>query len=507
MPPTKTPLDRFQTLFRGRENVYGQWVKDNVITHSKPVTEAHWKKHLNGEGPFLGIVPVRLDNTCYWGAIDIDDDATNHATLADLVRAAGLPLVTVRSKSGGAHLYLFLSEPVPAELVKSKLTQWAAALGYTRNHDGRPIEIFPKNAKLKPGDQGNWINLPYYGVKTTNRYGVDDSGAKMSFERFLDVAEANRISEISLSNLNPAINGGFSDGPPCLQTLDQLGYPDGSRNMGLYNVGIYFKLAKPDSWQQEVAKYNKEKMDPPLKDRDVKAIVRSLEMKDYVYKCDDLPIHPHCQKSQCKKQAFGIEVFRKQAKMKAMPSITNLRKILTDPPRWIVTVNEKDIDLDTDQLMALTAFRKAVLERCNVIVPMLKIMEWDDVLGALLTTKVEIPAPEDAGVLGQFVTYLQEFVMRRFHASTVDDIVAGMPFEEVGSNKVLFRAADLTAFLERKKFRDFDTAKLFSVLRNMGAGYTVIHVKKVPVQVWSLPIPENEHKVPLEPPKRKGKSF
>ncbi len=507
MPPTITPLSRFQKLFRGRENVYGQWVKDNVKTFQDPPTEDHWKKHLNGEGPFLGIVPVRLDNTCYFGVIDVDDDAVDHATVADLVRAAGLPLITCRSKSGGAHLYLFCSEAVPADLIKQKLTQFASALGFSKNHDDRPIEIFPKNANLKPSDKGNWINLPYYGAKTTNRYAVRDDGEKMSLTQFLDAAEKARVSESSLRGLQPALHGGFSDGPPCLQSLDQVGYPDGSRNMGLYNVAIYFKLAKPDTWADEVSKYNKEKMDPPMKDRDVKAVIRSLENRDYVYKCDDLPIQPHCKKAECKKQAFGIEVFRKQAKLKSMPKIDNLRKVLTDPPRWIVTVDEIDLDIETEELMQLMSFRKVVLERCNRIIPMFKVAEWDEVLTSLLTNRKDIPAPEDAGVMGQFMSYLQEFLFRRFHASTIDDIAAGIPFEEVGTKKVLFRAVDLTAYLERKKFRSFDTAKLFSLLRNMGAGYKSITVKGSKLQVWSIPVPDDEQKKPLDHPKSKKAAF
>lgn len=505
MPPT--PLSRFQGLFRGRETAFGQWVKDAVKTLRKPATEQHWKDHLNGKGPILGIVPVRLDNTCYFGAIDVDDDVINHAAVAGIIEAAGLPLVVCRSKSGAAHLYQFFSEPVPAELVKEKLRNWANAMGFVKNPDESMVEVFPKNAKLKSDDPGNWINLPYYGAKTTTRKAIKADGSELSLSQFLDYAESKRISEAKFNGTHPAMSGGFSDGPPCLQALDQVGYPDGSRNMGIYNVGIYFKLAKPDTWQEEIAAYNKEKMDPPLKDRDIKAVIKSLENKDYVYKCDDLPIAPHCKKAQCKKQPFGIDVFRKQAKLKEMPPIGGLKKVLTDPPRWLVTVDGIELDLETDQLMILGMFRKVVLERCNRIIPMLKSFEWDEVLAGLLKEREDIAAPEDAGVIGQFISYLNEFLLRRFHATTMDDVVAGLPFEPVGSGKVYFRSSDLNSFLEKKKFRDFDTGKLFTVLRNMQAGYTVVKVKKVPVQVWSIPIPETEQTTPLDSPPSKGHKF
>ena len=48
-----------------------------------------------------------------------------------------------RSKSGGAHLFLFTEEPVTAEDLRNKLTQLAAVLGYGN------CEIFPKQIKIK----------------------------------------------------------------------------------------------------------------------------------------------------------------------------------------------------------------------------------------------------------------------------------------------------------------------------------------------------------------------
>jgi hypothetical protein len=56
----------------------------------------------------IGIVPIRDDATCVWGAIDIDlDKEPNLTVLAKQVHKLELPLIVCRSKSGGAHLYLF----------------------------------------------------------------------------------------------------------------------------------------------------------------------------------------------------------------------------------------------------------------------------------------------------------------------------------------------------------------------------------------------------------------
>jgi hypothetical protein len=466
-----------------------------------------WINHLQGVGPILGIVPIRNDNTCYWGAIDVDDDNINHAAVVGIVEAADLPLITCRSKSGAAHLYVFFSEPVPVKIVKDGLRKWANAMGFIKNPDGTVVEVFPKNNKLNLGDKGNWINLPYYGAKGTNRYAVNDIGKPLTFEQFLPYAEGRAISEARFLSLDPQHTGPFADGPPCLQTLNMIGYPEGTRSMGIYNVGIYLKLSAPDTWESDVDAYNNEHMDPPLKPKEIEGLIRSLKDKDYAYKCDDLPIQPHCKKVECKKRAFGIDVFRKKKVAAEMPVMGTLQKVMTDPPRWLVDVDGLQLDLETDELMSLAMFRKAVMERCSRIFPMLKMGEWDDVLKGLLSTHTTIEAPKDAGTMGQFKALFSEFLMRRFHASTLEDVLTGLPYEDVKTKVVYFRSIDLTTWLDRKKFRSFDSSHLFTTLRGMGAGYRQVKLKGATMQIWSIAVPSDEQTEPLNPPSKKGASY
>ena len=80
-----------------------------------------WENHLAGQES-LGIVPIREDNSCVWGAIDIDTYPLKHDDLVErLVKRNELPFVVARSKSGGAHVYCFVSEPVPASVMQGKL--------------------------------------------------------------------------------------------------------------------------------------------------------------------------------------------------------------------------------------------------------------------------------------------------------------------------------------------------------------------------------------------------
>ena len=506
-----TDLLRFQRLFKGRENMHGRWrsdIKGRVI--KGPAPEEAWREHLNGGDMLnvriLGAGPTMLDNQCYFGAVDLDNRGqSDHQTMAALVAAEGLPLVTVRSKSGGYHLYLFLKDPAPAELVKKRLGEWAKKLKLQnppgKNGQRPPVEVYPKQAHLKPDQEGNWINLPYYGAHDPVSYAVTSEEPKLSFKRFLQTAERAMITSGQLEawTAKGGTTGFFDKGPPCLNSLHDLGLPEGQRNSGLQNMAIYFKQAFPETWQDKLVEYNDSgKVTPPLKERELKGIIDSVGSHEYNYNCDDLPIKPFCQKGECKKQKFGVLGKRREKQEEQMPDLINLRKITTDPPRWLIDVNEAEVELGTEDLMLVPRFRKAVMERCNMVFPLFRQGDWDNILIELLANLTTIEAPEDAGVSGQFKTLFREFLQRRSQAETREDLLAGMPYEE--GPKTYFRAQDLLAFLQRKHFREYDGNRVYTELRRQfGVGKGRFNVKKATVQVWFVDTPQDDQQDEFTP--------
>ena len=120
-------LERFQALFAGLPRAWGEYIeaaagerKGRGITRQGLLGESQFKKHLAGQQR-LGIVPIRDDNSVVFGAIDIDDYSTTPRQFAEQV--VDLPLCVTRSKSGGAHIWLFLATPLPASEVRDWLTQ------------------------------------------------------------------------------------------------------------------------------------------------------------------------------------------------------------------------------------------------------------------------------------------------------------------------------------------------------------------------------------------------
>jgi len=172
----------------GRTGRTGKAEADSRIVR-EPLTEAKIEAHLRG-GMGVGGIPINVDNQCKWGALDIDVYDLDHKALQQKIQKLKLPLVHCRTKSGGAHLYLFLDQFYDAKDVREFLTEFAIALG----HSG--CEVFPKQDTILSdrGDVGNFINMPYQNADMTMRYAFNEQGEAMDLGEFLDKIEASRVS-------------------------------------------------------------------------------------------------------------------------------------------------------------------------------------------------------------------------------------------------------------------------------------------------------------------------
>jgi hypothetical protein len=156
-PSVASLVPRFAALFDGRKDAYG--VNKGGVRRVLPDERRAWPGmywlHLEGAPPGIGIFPVRNDNTVKFAAIDLDEP--NFDLAIDLAGLLPGHVWIERSRSGNAHIWTFFAEPVPAWAARSVLRAATFAAG-------RPeVEVFPKQAELREGMVGNYINLPYYG--------------------------------------------------------------------------------------------------------------------------------------------------------------------------------------------------------------------------------------------------------------------------------------------------------------------------------------------------------
>src|SRR4051812_36913328 len=120
---TDNQVSRFSALFKGYSLAYGTYVIGKAVapepgeknlgkgkTVTGPITPKVWSSHLNGTGPGLGVIMLQDNDTCRFAVIDVDDYLIDHSVLCAKVDQLNLPLVVCRTKSGGAHLYVFLKE-------------------------------------------------------------------------------------------------------------------------------------------------------------------------------------------------------------------------------------------------------------------------------------------------------------------------------------------------------------------------------------------------------------
>lgn len=474
-------------LFDGLDRAHGQFIITGVKGSGKiegrattvlgRATDTHWLEHLQGTMG-VGVVPIKDDGTVVWGAIDIDVYPIDFKKIYDKIEQLKLPLVICRTKSGGAHVFLFGSEPLPAALVRSKLMVYAAALGYPK------VEIFPKQIRLASrNDVGNWLNMPYFQAEKTERYCIVGD-KQLSVEEFIEYANSKKVDEETLQNLNITgnLNDDFMDGPPCLQSLASQGFPQGSRNSGLFAVGVYLRMKFPDDWEKEMDPSNQKYMNPPLPSKEVLLLTRSVSRKNYFYPCDKFPLNEHCSKELCRSRQYGIGEGNEDD---PMVNIGSLVKLLTNPPVWIIDVDGVRMELDTDDLISQDRFRKRCVELINNYPNRIKPVAWEKLVREKLRNVEMIEAPDDAGSEGRMWFYLDNFCTSMVQARVKEELLMGKPWTSEG--KTYFRGSDFQRYLEQQHFRSMSSKELWAAMRRRGAEHTTFNIKGKCVQCWSVP--------------------
>ena len=470
-------MQKFRQIFEGNNSAYGQLVLTGETTEKgkaigkafikrEPIPEQLWQDHLDGKDPALGVIPINENNSCRWGCIDVDEYNLDHKKLAASIKSHKFPLVMFRSKSGGAHLFLFTTDFIMASLMQAKLKIMAEALNYSNS------EIFPKQTEIlvERGDVGNFLNLPYHGGARGLRYAFDDNCKAASLEAFYSIYDAwvqteEQVHEITVIKKAKASNEAFKDGPPCLNALAEQGFGEGSRNNSLFNVAMYHKQANPDNWEDKVMEDNSKWMDPPLSFQEVKQLLSSVGKRGYdKYRCKEQPICGVCNAKKCRTKKFGVGFEEEQ-----MPEIKNLTKIDSNPPQWFLNVEDSRISLNSVELYKPDLFALACLDQANKIVPVFKGKLWrTEYVKPLLESPdmQTIEALESLSPKNQIENHLYEFTRNLSEGKKLDDIVNGVPFTNEEEGITYFRLDDFYSYLKRSNW-ELDKTKTGNLLKQL----------------------------------------
>jgi hypothetical protein len=464
-------------------------IKSTAKTLTKGPTLEMWKQHLAGERP-LGVVPTRDDSTCLWGSIDVDKYDIDLSELIKRSEAAKLPLVPCKSKSGGLHLFLFTSEPVPAAVMQTTLRSMAATLGFCDS------EIFPKQTKIGDGDSGNWMIMPYFGDDFGGRLkmqrGLKKTGAEQTLGEFLNFAEKKRVIHDELDALvikgrnreRSSVDAPYGDGPPCLQALSGAGFPEGSRNNALFHIGVYLKKAHPTKWEEMLGDDNRNYMKPPLPNNEVEELRKSLRKKDYQYKCKEEPMASHCNSLLCCTRRFGVGDGDK------IPVIVKLRKIKLEKPIWYVTIEGSKTEMKIEQFRDIMR-HQLFIEQCggqlNMIFPPMKQWVWSIALKEYITTIKEEEPSEDTTKAGEFSEILETFLTNRLRARHREDLLRDAPWEDEENGRHIFTMKALAKFLERDGMRGLSRNDIATLIRGLGGKPQQLTVKNKRGHYWWIP--------------------
>lgn len=495
MKPSDEELALFSRLFSGYEDAHGHYeiekkensgkLEGKAVTHTRGAEQSDYLSHLLGKTG-IGIVPLLKNDKCWFGAIDIDikGDAKlfeSHEELEAKVRKYDLPLMVFRSKSNGAHLYLFAEQPISARLMQDRLTEFAALLGYGG------CEIFPKQiTRIKDGDVGNWINLPLHGDKRTAIY----EGKELEREKALKLSNYMRISESDLRAFAIKNKDLFVDGPPCLQKIATIGIGEGNRNNALFNISLYMRRKFPDNWQEKLQEFNEESVDPPLQSEEISEIAKQSIKKGYNYTCSTAPICNFCDRKTCLKREFGINNGSSDDDGSYILPITGIVKYVAgkDSYRWGVNTGIAMLEFSTPEILSLDSHRIKFLELLNIIIPPMKTKDFLKQMSDLLEKVETIHDPEDASETGQIVSGIERWFLDKGSVSTVDELVKMRWWEDPESGKIYFRGQSLQDYLMHQEKLKIRPHTLWRILQtNFHAENAHLRIKGKRRRVWCLP--------------------
>jgi hypothetical protein len=458
-------------------------------------SEDDWQLHLDGTQS-IGVFPLRDDARCYWGCIDIDEYPIDFEALEAKLVDNRIPAVLCRSKSNGAHVFVFVSDGIDAAPFRKKLKEWAAALGYPK------AEVFPKQDSIERDEVGNFVNMPYFGgsrLAVFNGENIEDPTAFVRLARTVAKSSDEVLSFVLMNDDE------FEDGPPCLQQMATEGIGEGTRNDSLYMAGVFFRQ-KHEDWEGRLEEFNLRYVDPPVGKRELNQLAGSLAKNpDYFYTCEKEPMCSLCDRDTCLTRKYGVG----GGGNVSLPPMGPLRRIMSDPPIWRMVISEVDCVFERiDDLTNYARFRSAVMTQvAGVWLPTLQQKSWDRLFKPIYDSEVQENAPKDAGEFGTFENLLFDFLTSNaVSTDTIEDIERGVPYYDEKTKTTYFKSTHLMAYLKRQGFGEWKKNKVFSRFRELGGFDGEVTYWSHARHVWYIEVEESRLGGEFEP-KNMGEEY
>lgn len=146
-------------------------VSAKVATVEGALTPELAAAHLAGEAS-IGVAPVKADSTCSWGVLDVDWYDMPEDEVRALAGRLRTRAAAFRTKSRGLHIYVFMSEPIPAREMHDYLVVLRKRLPKKAREK---TELFPKETQVvvTQDSEPTAVNLPLRGSQRELAWIVD----------------------------------------------------------------------------------------------------------------------------------------------------------------------------------------------------------------------------------------------------------------------------------------------------------------------------------------------
>jgi hypothetical protein len=479
-------VENFIKIFEGYNSAHGTFTRDKSklpgkaegksLVYREELTKSMWENHLNGIEPSLGIMPVNENSEAQWGCIDVDDFNLDYEGILQNIRKLNLPLIMVRSKSGCAHIFLFIKKFIPAEEIKFVMNVFAAQLGIADKMD----RIYPMQTEFLQGGTGSWLNMPYFNLDEGGRYAYKDDMESASIEEFFEMYNTYVQEDLDKylqaepqQKLKPKEKKIKKPCElPCIKNCKAANngkIPKGSRNEFLFHQGVYYNKAHEDISKAEgiiktpetlLREFNSNSMVEPLDEKEILIVSQSLKKNEYKYKCKVPQIKKYCDVSKCKTNPAGITPDEAKELITAHDILGSIHEYGSVPPKFFMYVQVKKtsdtlkpvrVEFTGSELKNKMLFMKKLHDWGHFppkVLDQMKPNDFADFIDGLLERRGFEVASEEANIDFDFKVLMRDFLEKTTVSLDKADMLDGACFYDRKKQVMHFKLNKLQQYLQ-----------------------------------------------------------
>jgi hypothetical protein len=538
-------IEKFINIFEGLERAYGQFKKNDKklsvkvegrpwIEH-KPITKQLWENHLNGVGNRLGIFPLKDDGTCKWGAIDIDVNNYDYESLLQKIRKLKLPLIMFRSKSGRAHVYMFMKQFTSAEEVQLVMKKFAGKLGLANILD----RVYPMQTSLADKKDGSWLNMPYFHHEEGSTYAYTDDFEDASIDQFFEMydqyAQTDLIDYLqeevpeAIKKVKKPKEKKLEDFfLPCTKNCLKLNdgkIPNENRNDYLLHMYTWSMRAvekgvnKIEAYSKMDAKtllkhFNQEYMARPLEEKEIDNTVLKSTDREYKYLCKRQQIKKHCDASACVRHLCGISPEQAADLVEAEQAVGDITEYTSKPPIFYESVDVKNrtgdgfvrikVEMQGSDLIDKQKWVNILANAGNFPHPAvlkMKPIDFQAFQYARLEKRVYEEADEEASDLYEFKIMVYNFVRKATVSFDKSVLLDNGCYVDQNTHDLHFKLGRLVEYFRSQKDNTsikkicFNLRHIMKAKKNNGKVYNPASKKEVSCPTWQFVSDPNEYHV------------